>query len=199
MAVADEMAWEPRLPWIHPHTPVIRALGRPTAQPVPERFNIVVVDILAGLTFDPVLGPNPRRAALARRPSLTSIVFDPVSVIYPVVWEPILPTGTRRGRLFVRRRPNQSSVEPAPQGVIAAQRMTWMPHLPARTNRRINRRRGPLENRLLEFSVLATGIMCVEIVNDTLTSPSLIDDTLTSPSLITQSLTSPTIIHEEFC
>jgi hypothetical protein len=142
MAVDDELAWEPRLPWVQPKNLRWRlSRGRPSAQPIPERFEIVVPDLLVNLTFDPVLGPNPRTRYLTLRPKQVSTIFDPVSHLSPIVWEPTLPTGTRRSRRERRREVNQASVDPPNAGVIAAQRMTWMPHLPTRTRRWPLRRR----------------------------------------------------------
>lgn len=198
MAVDDELAWEPRLPWIHPTTPVYRRHAI-SAQPVPERFTIVVPDLLASLTFDPVLGPNPRTRRRMQRPRHTATLLELISAITPLVWAPGLPTGTRRTKREERRSHNQSSVEPAPQGVIAAQRMTWMPALPTRTSRRPLRRTGTGNYFQLDFSVLTIGVTCTELVGEQLTAPHLLIEAVTSPDLLTETLTSPGFINEGFC
>lgn len=183
MAVADEMAWEARVPWTHPKTARVRR-WRPTAQPVPERFTIVIPDLLVSLTFEPHIGRNPRSRHLAHRPTLASTMFDPVVVIAPVVWEPTLPTGTRRTIRELRRSRNQSSLDPTDQGVLAAQLLTWMPSLPTTTSRRPLRPRATGAFYELEFSALAAGVICTAMVEEALTASDLLDEILTSSDLI---------------
>jgi len=199
MAVDDEMAWEPRLPLHSLRRPILAK--RPSTPPVPERFEIVVADILAGLTFDCVLGPTPRTAQRARRPRHDgSMIFDPVSHLAPVVWEPELPSGMRRLKSQHRTHRHQESREPAPQGVIAAQRMTWMPHLPNIRNRvRARRSRDVGGTWRLEMSVLATGVQCTELEDRALTSPAFLADGLTTSTFLGETLTSPAFLDEEFC
>jgi len=188
MAVADELAWEARLPWGHPKAQRVRR-RRPTAQSVPERFTIVIPDLLATQTIDPLIGRNPRVRRLAMRPTLSSTSFDPASVVFPVVWEPSLPAGSRRSRRELHRVLNQSSLDPTDQGVLAAQLLTWIPTLPTRTSRRPLRPRASGAVYELEFTVLAATVTCTVLVNESLTSAGLLDETLTSSGLI----------DEEFC
>lgn len=199
MAVDDEMAWEPRLPWIHPAIVRRRLLAHPSAQPVPERFEIVIPDLLATLTFDPVLGPNPRTRYLTRRPMATETIFDPVSAMYPLVWEPVLPTGTRRSRRELRRRINQSSIEPAPQGTIAAERLSWLPSLPTRATRRPLRPHDRGVYFGLEFSALGARVTCSELANQAVATPALITEAVTTPDLDAPAVTTPALITEDLC
>jgi hypothetical protein len=198
MAVADELAWEARLPWTHPRSGRDRR-WRPSAQPVPERFDIVIPDLLATLTFEPHIGRNPRVRQLARRPHLVSTIYDPVSHLAPVVWEPTLPTGTRRTRRHVWRLPNQSSLDPPNEGMLAAVLLHWAPWLPASTTRRPHRPRATGEVYTLEFRALAAGVTCTELAGGTVTSPGLLTEALTTPDLIGVVVTSPGLIDLEIC
>jgi len=87
-----------------------------------------------------------------------------------------------------------------PLGVIVAPLMAWEARLPSTKNSR--RRWRPRDSGVkweLEFSVLAAGVVCTELSDETLTNPAFLAESLTSPVLITESLTSPTLLDEGFC
>ena len=189
------------LDWFPIQTPIFphrrQAAREPESRVQP--FPIVVPDLLAGLTFSPVLAPPAPRPARSQDPRIEiTAPLDLPAQVAPLAWAPRLagplprPPQSRQDRAVVEVTAGASATQAAQLG--------WQPILadqprPARSTR------GPSATLVSVFvaPVVPPIVPCTDLVDAAWTVSALKVATLTAPDALSPAFAHTRLTGEDLC
>lgn len=189
----DPTGWQPFVP-----TTAERrrrpALAATWVEPSPSGYT-PAPDILATLTFFPVLPSRLPRSQRARPEIVIVEPFDGPTRVHPLSWMPLLAGPLPRQ---ARARQEEAVIDPTfGSGMVVAQSMAWAPQLP-------NHPRKPHSYRLDEqwfedITIPAAGIGCAELVDTAFMVTTLLAESVALSTFLGETLTVSTFINEDLC
>lgn len=189
--IADGLGWLPAQGLIPPHrrTRLAGGMVAPFAA-----VTIAVPAVAGALAFLPHFPDSvPHRRSLIRQ--LNPQVFE--AALRPTSWLPTYPGMVPHRRLSVAAHPSLCVPSPS-ELILVAQRMAWIARFPATVAHSRPPNPGG-EIYMTPPQIIAAGEACVELTDQTLTSPTLRLEALTSPDLLGELLTQPVLITEDLC